>query len=213
VGDKSKTYTKEEVLQKYNSLANKYASLEPVQEFLLGARKLRRQLLQRAYGKVLEIAVGTGANLPYYPVNCEITAIDNSESMLRIAQKKKEKLCKKVRLLIMDAEELGFPDQSFDTVVSTLSTCTFPDPIVVLREMSRVCQKNGRILLLEHGRSDRDWLANYQDRTENSHSEKFGCIWNRDPLNTVNQAGLKIISYQRYLLGTVFMIEAQPSKS
>jgi len=64
---------------------------------------------------------------------------------------------------VMDAEALDFPNESFDTVVSALATCSFLDPIAALHEMRRVCKRNGRILLLEHGRSQWDWLGRYQE--------------------------------------------------
>lgn len=203
-------YSKEQIRQKYNTSAHKYAFQEPVQELFFGLRKLRRRHLQRAYGNVLEIAVGTGVNLPYYPKNCNITAIDYSQSMLNIAQQRAHKLGIKVRFMVMDSESLDFPNQSFDTIVSTLSICTFPNPIIVLNEIARVCRKGGIILLLEHGRSSNKWLQLYQDRTAERHSKQFGCIWNREPLDIVKQAGLKIVSHDRNFFGIFHLIEALP---
>ena len=63
----------------------------------------------------------------------------------------------------MDAQDLAFPDDSFETVISSLSTCTFPDPVEALSEMGRVCAPNGQILLLEHGRSSVGAIARFQD--------------------------------------------------
>ncbi|NIN33964.1 MAG: methyltransferase domain-containing protein, partial [Gammaproteobacteria bacterium] len=95
-----------------------------------------------------------------------------------------------VDLHVMDAESLTFADNSFDTVVSALSTCTFPDPIAALREMNRVCKPTGQILLVEHGRSSLRPLAHYQDRNAHAHYEKSaGCRWNQEPDQLVMAAG------------------------
>ncbi len=199
------------ILRQYDSTAEKYASREFIQEYL-GVRRLRRKLLQSAYGSVLEVAAGTGTNLPYYPNNCHITAIDFSESMLQIARKKATTLKKTVDFKVMDAEDLQFVDRSFDTVVSTLALCTFLNPTLVLNEMARVCKDNGQILLLEHGRSDRQWLGNWQDRKVHQHAQRYGCIWNREPEEIVQQAGLQIISNHRYFFGIFHLMKVRPRR-
>jgi ubiquinone/menaquinone biosynthesis C-methylase UbiE len=107
--------------------------------------------LQQASGKVLEVAVGTGKNLNYYPRGCRIIAVDLSREMLNIARNRAAKLAKQVSFLVADAEALPFPDNSFDTVVSSVSTCTFPNPVAALKEIARVCRPEGKVLLLEHG--------------------------------------------------------------
>ena len=201
-------FTTEEIKQKYNESASKYATMEHVQEFL-GVRKLRQRLLRQASGEVLEVACGTGANFPYYPQGCAITAVDVSPAMVDIAEQRTEKLELDVDFQIMDAQMLAFPDESFDTVVSTLTLCTFPDPIAALKEMEQVCREDGRTLLLEHGRSD-NWLAGrFQDVREEAHAKQFGCHWNREPLELVEQAGLRPIATKRTFLGIFHEIEAK----
>jgi ubiquinone/menaquinone biosynthesis C-methylase UbiE len=199
------------ILQQFDNTAEKYASREFIQESL-GVRRLRRKLLQSAYGNVLEVAAGTGVNLLYYPNNCHLTAIDFSKSMLQIAMNKATRENKTVDFKVMDAEALQFFDRSFDTVVSTLALCTFPNPTLVLNEMARVCKDNGQILLLEHGRSDRQWLGNWQDRKVRQHARRFGCIWNREPEEIVQQAGLQIIYDHRYFFGIFHLIKARPGQ-
>lgn len=201
-------YTTEEIKQKYNESARKYAVMERVQEFL-GVRRLRQRLLRRASGQVLEVACGTGANFPYYSRECTITAVDVSPAMVEIAQRQAEKLGLDVEFRIMDAETLAFPDKSFDTVVSTLTMCTFPEPITALEEMERVCREDGRILLLEHGRSDNRLVGRFQDIREEAHAEQLGCHWNREPLELVKQAGLHPIAAKRTFLGVFHEIEAK----
>lgn len=203
--------TKDEIREKYDRMARWYDWAEGLPE-ILGVRKLRKALFERARGRVLEVAAGTGKNLPYYPKGCEITAVDMSPAMLEIARARAGRFNLKIMFETMDAERLEFPDQSFDTVVSSLSTCTFPDPVSALREMARVCRADGRILLLEHGRSDRNWLGRWQDRRAPRHAEMLGCQWNREPLDLVRQAGLRLVSNRRTFFGVLHMIEAVPVK-
>jgi ubiquinone/menaquinone biosynthesis C-methylase UbiE len=201
---------KEEIRRKYNKFARWYNLAEGIPE-LLGLRKLRRELLQRGSGKILEVAVGTGKNLRFYPTDRPIIAVDSSPNMLDIARQRAKKLGIDVSFLLMDAENLAFPDRSFDTVVDSLSLCTFPDPLIALKEMARVCRSEGRILLLEHGRSDSEWLGRWQDRRADKHAKQLCCHWNREPLDLVRQAGLKLISARRTFFGILHVIEAAPS--
>lgn len=108
---------------------------------------LRAKVIGQASGKVLEVGVGTGKNLAYYPVGCEVTGIDLSPGMLAKAGErlKKEKIT--VTLLEMDAQNLDFPDEYFDTVVATCVFCSVPDPVKGLQEIKRVCKEHGKIIL------------------------------------------------------------------
>ncbi|HJY87582.1 MAG TPA: class I SAM-dependent methyltransferase [Candidatus Acidoferrales bacterium] len=197
---------KKQIQKKYEEFARWYDFGEAISEFLAVGR-LRKRLLQRASGKVLEIAVGTGKNLPYYPRNCHLTAVDLSPARLQLAQERAMRLKLDVDFLIMDAQALAFPDQSFDTVVDSLSLCTIPDPVVPLREMARVCRRDGQILLVEHGRSSHEWLGRWQDGRADRHAEKFCCRWNLNPLDLVRQAQLLPIRVHRIFLGIFWMLE------
>lgn len=203
-------YTAREIQQRYDRCARWY-DLSDILLVVLGVPALRRALLRRASGRVLEVAVGTGKNLPFYPKDCEITAVDLSPGMLEIARRRAARLGRSVAFARMDAEALAFPDGSFDTVVSTLSTCTFPHPVAALREMSRVCRPHGRILLLEHGRSDREWLGRWQDRTAERHARQLGCHWNRRPHELVRQAGVKVLAARHSIFGIFQALEAAPA--
>jgi ubiquinone/menaquinone biosynthesis C-methylase UbiE len=195
----------------YDELADQYEKKTWFDQHILGVARQRKQLMSRAHGKILDVACGTGLNFPMFPAAGEITAIDLSPRMLEIAQQKASALNLNVQVKVMDAQNLEFPDGSFDTVTSTLSTCTFPDPIQVLQEMKRVCRPNGMILLLEHGHSSMPWLANYQDRHVLQHyQQNAGCRWNQDPLDLVQSAGLKILNSERFGLGMFHAIEATP---
>ena len=166
-------------------------------------RRLRSRLLKSSVGQVLEVAAGSGLNLAHYPGGLDITAVDLSPGMLIRARNRGAR-----KAAVMDAQHLAFRDGSFDTVVSTLGTCTFPDPVEALREMRRVCRQGGRILLLEHGRSNRPGLANWQDRHAAKWAAHLGCWWNRDPLENVRKAGLEPLAATRGFLGMVQVIQA-----
>ncbi len=203
--------TKDELQQRYDSLAPVYSRGMWVENHVFGVQRLRASLMVKATGKVLDVACGTGENFPYFKMVTDITAIDLSPQMLDIARARAEKLGLTADCRLMDAEALDFPDKVFDTVVSALSTCTFPDPLAALREMGRVCRANGRILLLEHGRSRMNWLAHHQDRNAHQHFQKAGCRWNQQPHELVQAAGLRIISDHRMFFGIFHAIEAVPA--
>ena len=200
--------TPQEISQRYDRFARWYDWIEGIPD-LLGVRRLRRKLLQRASGRILEVAVGTGKNLPYYSRDCRVIALDVSKKMLSVARERAAKLSLDASFLVADAEALPFSDQSFDTIVSSLSTCTFPDPVAALKEMVRVCRPEGKVFLLEHGRSDREWLGRWQDRHAEQFAKPLGCHWNREPLEMVRKAGLKINAARRFLFGVFHQIEAE----
>jgi ubiquinone/menaquinone biosynthesis C-methylase UbiE len=202
-------FTSREISEKYDRFARWYDLVEGVPD-LLGVRKLRRRLLRHTSGNVLEVAVGTGKNLPYYPSGCRIIAVDVSREMLNVARQRSAKLSMDVSFLLADAEALPFSDKSFEAVVSSLTTCTFPNPVAALQEMARVCRREGRVLLLEHGRSDREWLGRWQDHREDRHAKQLGCHWNRKPLELLRKAGLKINNSWRVFFGVFHTIDAEP---
>jgi ubiquinone/menaquinone biosynthesis C-methylase UbiE len=201
--------TSQEISEKYNRFAHWYDFVEGIPD-LLGVSRLRQRLLQQASGKVLEVAVGTGKNLPYYSRSCKITAVDLSPKMLDVARKRVAKLSIDVSFFLADAEAMPFPDKSFDTVVSSLTTCTFPNPVIALREMARVCRTEGKILLLDHGRSDREWLGRLQDSRDEPHAKQLGCHWNREPLEIAREAGLTVLAAWRTFFGIFHLIQAKP---
>jgi ubiquinone/menaquinone biosynthesis C-methylase UbiE len=201
--------TADQVQSAYDELAHQYEKKIWFDQYVLGVARLRKRLLSAATGKILEVACGTGQNFALFAPNSEITAVDLSPKMLELAQRNAMEHGLKVNLAVMDGEQLEFPDGSFDTVVSTLSTCTFPNPVKALQEMKRVCQPDGLILLLEHGYSNLPWLARFQDRHEYQHyQEHAGCRWNQDPLDLVQAAGIRVLKSKRSVLGIFYSIKA-----
>jgi ubiquinone/menaquinone biosynthesis C-methylase UbiE len=200
-----------EIQQIYDAFAPQYRRVTWVNEHLFGVKWLRRRLLQQASGRILDVAAGTGENFSLFPESAEITAVDLSPGMLAEAERQAEAMGRVVKTAVMDAAALQFADASFDTVVSTLSTCTFANPVAVLQEMKRVCKPDGRILLLEHGRSRVGWIGRYQDRTAHSHFRQAGCRWNQEPQKIVRAAGLSILSHQRAFFGVFHAMVAAPT--
>jgi ubiquinone/menaquinone biosynthesis C-methylase UbiE len=206
----SETLQGNELQKAYDELAADYEKKTWFDQHILGVTRQRRKLMSRAHGKILDVACGTGSNFPMFPATSEITAIDLSPRMLEMARQKASTLNLNVQVKVMDAQNLEFLDGGFDTVTSTLSTCTFPDPIQALQEMRRVCRTNGLLLLLEHGHSSMTWLANYQDRNVLKHyQQNAGCRWNQDPLELVEAAGLTILNSKRFGLGMFHAIVAR----
>ncbi len=203
--------TTSHIRQIYDRLAPRYDRGAAVLECFLG--RYRKRLLQRARGRVLEVGIGTGRNLPYYPPGCRITGIDLSPEMLRRAEALAARLGRDVTLLPMDAEELSFPAGTFDTVVSSLTLCTVIDPIRALCEMARVIAPGGRIFLLEHGRSSHLWLSRLLDRWAPLRVARYGCHPNRNVLALVQAADLVILRSERHLLGTLHLVWARPQGS
>lgn len=201
----------EDIRDLYAEQADRMERFAWINRVLTG--RTRRDLFGRAEGRVLDVACGMGMNRQYLPGTVEYTGIDLSPAMLAKAAPESDWLEPGDTVLEMDAQDLAFDENSFDTVISSLSTCTFPDPEVALGEMDRVCQPDGRILLLEHGRSDVDIIGRFQDWRAESFYENHGCHWNQDPVDLVSQAGLAIHDSTTGSLGILTAIEARPTRA
>ena len=201
-----------EIREKYEAIAPEFDRLEALVE-RLGIRSLRRSLFSQAEGRVLEIAIGTGKNIPVYGDRVRhLVGVDLSPAMLAHARERARQAAFPVELREGDAMDLPFAAGSFDTVTSSLSTCTFPDPVAALREMRRVVASHGRILLLEHGRSSRPWLGRFQDWRAEAHARRLGCRWNQEPRSLVEAAGLRVITGRRAFFGIFHLLEVRPAQ-
>jgi ubiquinone/menaquinone biosynthesis C-methylase UbiE len=164
----------------------------------LGAH--RQALLARATGDVLEIGAGTGANLLYYGPDVKTLTLTEPESpMTRRLEKRIAERRPDAKLLRAPAEDLPFNDNSFDTVVSTLVLCTVDDQPRALREMRRVLRPGGRLLFIEHVRSEDDEkLARLQDRMMPINVRiGHGCHCNRRTLEGIRHAGFDVADVGR----------------
>jgi ubiquinone/menaquinone biosynthesis C-methylase UbiE len=198
-----------EIQHRYDGeIGKQHLQGEFFRETILGVGRLRRKIFSNAHGHILDVACGGGENFRHiHHPGSTFTAIELSPYMLGQAKKRAEKLGMNINLQVMDAQNLEFPDATFDTVISALSTCTFPDPVRALQEMRRVCKPTGRILLLEHGQSSWKPLARWLDRAAPAQYAEAGCRLNQDPRKVVQDAGLKLLSIERRLLGVVYLME------
>jgi ubiquinone/menaquinone biosynthesis C-methylase UbiE len=166
-------------------------------------------------GRVLEVGVGTGKNLPYHPARAEVTGIDLSYRMLVRARQKADELDHPMVLREMDAQQLDFPDDSFEAAVATFVFCSVPDPERGLRELARVVKPGGQIKLLEHVRIDRPPLAGkLMDWLDPLVVRVMGAHINRRTAEVVRESGLEIEAVEDLgPLGVVKLITARPASS
>ena len=163
----------------------------------------------QASGEVLEIAVGTGRNFPFYPDGVRLTGIELSQEMLAIARRRAAELAQEILLLQGDAQALAFPDTSFDTVVCTLSLCSIPDDRKAVAEMKRVLRPGGRLLLLDHVPSTTRVWRGLQWLIEQVTLRVEGEHLLRRPLEHVRAEGFEIEGAERLKAGIVERVSAR----
>jgi ubiquinone/menaquinone biosynthesis C-methylase UbiE len=168
----------------------------------------REWLGGRAKGQVLEVAIGTGRNLPHYPADVVITAIELSPAMLAIARQRARELGREVDFHEGDAERLPFDDASFDTVACAFSLCTIPSPVAALGEMRRVLRPGGRLLLIDHIGSSWPPVYAVQWLIERFTIRAAGEHFTRRQLPLVKAAGFLIVESERLKAGSVERINA-----
>ncbi|ROR66834.1 class I SAM-dependent methyltransferase [Agrococcus jenensis] len=168
----------------------------------------REWLGARAVGRVLEVGVGTGTNVPHYPADAVVTGVDISPGMLAEARSRMAALGRPVTLLEGDAQRLPVDDAAFDTVVCALALCSIPQPAVAIREMHRVLVPGGRLLLLDHVASSAWPLRAAQRLVELVSVRVAGEHFTRRQLPLVEAAGFTIDEDERLKLGTIERIRA-----
>jgi ubiquinone/menaquinone biosynthesis C-methylase UbiE len=159
-----------------------------------GLREMRRQVLAGATGRTIDLGSGTGANIGLFPqAVTELFFVEPDPYMVKRLRPKLREAESESEVVMASAESLPFDDASIDTAVFALSLCTIPDPTAALIEVSRVLRPGGRVLFLEHVRSEDPRLARWQDRLERPwHFSCDGCYCNRDTVATIEASPLTL---------------------
>jgi ubiquinone/menaquinone biosynthesis C-methylase UbiE len=194
---------------KYNRIAPIYELLELPLE-LSYFRKWRKDALLGLSGKVLEVGIGTGRNLDYYPKDCSVIGIDNSKGMLENAREKAKGMMN-ITFLLMDAENLGFPDNTFDYVVMTFVLCTISNTLKALKEIRRVLKPSGELIALEHMHSSNPFNARLEDLINPFMIFLLGDHLTRHTVKDIEDAGFTIQEVKNLAFKDVFRkIRAKP---
>jgi ubiquinone/menaquinone biosynthesis C-methylase UbiE len=169
----------------------------------------RQWICSQAAGDVLEVAIGTGRNLPLYPNGIRLTGVDFSPQMLQLTQRRAQELGRPVDLRLGDAQALDLPDAAFDTVVCTLSLCAIPDERRAIAEMKRVLRPGGRLLLLDHIAAGPRLARVIQWLLERITVPLGGEHLRRRPLLLVQAEGFQVERRERSKLGIVERLAAR----
>jgi ubiquinone/menaquinone biosynthesis C-methylase UbiE len=197
-----------DLVKKFDKQSRLYEKMRKKQ----AQKKWRQKLICSAKGKVLEVAVGAGANFPFYDPGVKITAVDFSPEMLKKAREAAHEYGIEAEFIQADIENISFAPDSFDTVISTLSLCGYEDPIKILNLFNRWCKKDGRILLMEHGISSNFVLASLQKALDPLAYRLVGCHQNRDMMHIIQSSKIVIEKTESYWADMVHLIWAKPGE-
>ena len=169
----------------------------------------RAWVCDQATGDVLEVAIGTGLNLPHYPPGVRLSGVDLSPEMLAIARRRAEDLGRDVDLRVGDAQALDLPDGSFDTVVCTFALCAIPDEKRAVAEMARVLRPGGLLLLADHVEAGPWPIRAVQKLVDLFTGPIAGEYFARRPIRGVQAMGFAIERHDRFKLGMVERLAAR----
>ena len=175
-------------------------------------QRMRRSLISKAEGEVLELAVGAGANFPYYPAGVKVTAADFSKAMLERAKNAAVINHVSAEFICSDIEELQFEDHSFDTIVSTLSFCSYENPLLIMKKIQQWCKPGGKILLMEHGISTNRFVASIQKILNPILYRTIGCHHTRNILEMTRESGLSVDRMESYYFNMIRVLWAKPGR-
>jgi ubiquinone/menaquinone biosynthesis C-methylase UbiE len=197
---------RQSLIHKFDKQAKKYNKRRKKDQ----AHKFRQRIFREAKGKVLEVAVGSGLNFPFYSKDIELTAVDFSHEMLKTVQHAAKDYPFKATFIQEDVEAIEFNENSFDTIISSGSMCTYQDPVNVLNNFQKWCKPEGKILMMEHGISTNKLLAGVQKSLDPLALKITGCHQNRNISEIVKKSLLNPIREERYMAGYLYLIWAKP---
>jgi ubiquinone/menaquinone biosynthesis C-methylase UbiE len=159
----------------------------------------RAKLVPLASGKVLEVGIGSGLNLPFYPRNVEkLYGLDPSRELWRMARKRVARALFPIEFFALSGESIPLESTMFDTVVTTCTLCSIPDPARALMEMKRVLKPEGQLIFIEHGLSPEARVMAWQNRlTPIWQRIAGGCHLNRKMDDLIRNAGYHFIQIEK----------------
>lgn len=174
--------------------------------------KWRRKVCGSAKGKTLEIAVGAGMNYAFLPRGSDYTGVDFSPAMLEAAAAGAKEYKINADFILSEIEHLSFPENTFDTILSTGTLCCYKDPVRVLNLLNTWCRHEGQILLLEHGLMNNKGLRWLQHYLNPLFLKLYGCHHDRDVSEIVETSKLQIVKHERAQLGSLYLFWTTPTK-
>ncbi len=190
---------------KWDNAAKSFDIMNSGIELRYGEKK--REWFSRSEGRTLLVAVGTGLDLQYFSPEQKVVGIDISSKMLEKAKVKSNDLASDTELVRADAQMLGFSDNSFDSVVTSCTFCSVPDPVSGLKEIRRVMKPGGKLLMFEHVRSNIFWMGPMMDLLTKV-TRKVGPDLNRRTRENVVRAGFRLTREINVYLDMVKLFEA-----
>ena len=195
---------------RYARIAAVYDAMEGLAERRSRPWRVRLwELVSRALpprGRLLEVGVGTGKNMPFWPKSVEITAIDVTPAMLEWARRRAERLGLAAQLDLGDVQDLPHADGTFDVAVATFVFCSVPDPVLGLQQLRRVVRPGGAVVLMEHVRSDNPTLGRAMDLLNPPVVRLVGANINRHTVANVGKAGLLLEQVEDLGAGGIFKL-------
>jgi len=202
------TVKQETVSERYDALGSDYDRFTKVLDW--GTSWMRKETLAKARGEVLEVAVGSGKNLRFYPPGSRIVGLDISGRLLDLAKRQAEQQKTAFEAHLGDATNMPFDARRFDTVVCTLGGCTFDDPQAIYREMRRVCHPHGQVLFVEHIRPPGVLMRLFCQSFAPISKRLLHCNPNRESIRYMEESGLHVAERKDSFAGMFVQLVMKP---